>query len=69
MMTWMSKQGLFAFDGASITPMNCAVRPWVDDDIDLLQVREQASCMIHVGDFSEVWWFFPQNGQTGTRDA
>ena len=63
MMTWMSKQGLFAFDGTSITPMNCAVRPWVDDDIDLLQVREQA-CMIHVGDFSEVWWFFPQNGQT-----
>ena len=20
--------------------------------------------MVHVGDFSEVWWFFPQNGQT-----
>ena len=63
MTTWMSKQGLFAFDGTSITPMNCMVRPWVDDDIDLLEVREQA-CMVHVGDFSEVWWFFPQNGLT-----
>ena len=63
MTVWMSKQGLFAFDGTSILPMNCMVRPWVDDDIDLLQVREQA-CMVHVGDFNEVWWFFPQNGQT-----
>ena len=63
MIVWMSKQGMFAFDGTSILPMNCLVRPWVDDDIDLLQVREQA-CMVHVGDFNEVWWFFPQDGQT-----
>ena len=47
----------------SILPMNCLVRPWVDSDIDLLQVREQA-CLVHVGDFNEVWWFFPQDGQT-----
>ena len=63
MIVWMSKQGMFSFDGTSILPMNCLVRPWVDDDIDLLQVREQA-CMVHVGDFNEVWWFFPQDGQT-----
>ena len=63
MTTWMSKQGMFSFDGTSILPMNCLVRPWVDSDIDEVQVREQA-CMVHVGDYSEVWWFFPQNGQT-----
>ena len=63
MIVWMSKQGAFSFDGTSILPVNCLVRPWVDDDIDLLQVREQA-CLVHVGDFNEVWWFFPQNGQT-----
>ena len=63
MIVWMSKQGAYSFDGTSIVPANCFVRPWVDDDIDLLQVREQA-CMVHVGDFSEVWWFFPQDGQT-----
>ena len=63
MIVWMSKQGAWSFDGTSIVPANCFVRPWVDDDIDLLQVREQA-CMVHVGDFSEVWWFFPQNGAT-----
>jgi hypothetical protein len=61
MAVWMSKQGMFSFDGTSILPMNCLVRPWVDSDIDLLQVREQA-CMVHVGDFNEVWWFFPQDG-------
>ena len=63
MIVWMSKQGMFSFDGTSILPMNCLVRPWVDGDIDLLQVREQA-CMVHVGDFNEVWWFFPQDGLT-----
>ena len=61
MMIWMSKQGCFSFGGTSILPMmNCLVRPWVDSDIDLLQVREQA-CMVHVGDFNEIWWFFPQD--------
>ena len=59
---WMSEQGAFAFDGTSIAPVACKVRPWVDDDIDLLAVREQA-CMVHVADFNEVWWFFPQAGQ------
>ena len=53
MIVWMSKQGMFSFDGTSILPMNCLVRPWVDADIDLLQVREQA-CMVHVGDSGEV---------------
>ena len=60
---WMSKQGAFSFDGTSILPLNCLVRPWVDDDIDDIQVREQA-CIVHVADFNEVWWFFPQNGKT-----
>jgi hypothetical protein len=59
---WMSQQGLFSFDGTSIAPVACLVRPWIDDDIDLLNVREQ-SFLTHVGNFSEVWWFFPQNGQ------
>ena len=62
MAVWMSKQGAFSFDGTSIAPVACLVRPWVDDDIDLLNVREQA-CMVHVADFNEVWWFFPQDGQ------
>ena len=59
---WMSKQGAFSFDGTSVLPVACPVRPWVDDDIDPLKVREQA-CMVHVADFNEVWWFFPQDGQ------
>ena len=58
----MSQQGLFSFDGTSIVPVACLVRPWIDDDIDPIDVREQA-CSVHVGDFNEVWWFFPQLGQ------
>ena len=36
--------------------------PWIDDDIDLINVRETA-CAVHVGNFNEFWWFFPQLGQ------
>ena len=49
---------MFAYGNASSSPMLCQVRPWIDDDIDELQVREQA-CMVHVGDFNEVCAVFP----------
>jgi hypothetical protein len=62
MALWMSQQGMFAFDGTTITPVPCKVRPWVDDDIDLVNVREQA-CAAHVAPFNEFWWFFPQEGE------
>lgn len=62
MALWMSQQGLFAFDGTSVLPVPCQVRAWIDDDIDIVNVREQA-CAVHVVAFSEFWWFFPQNGQ------
>ena len=49
---WMGEQGPFSYDGTSILPIACKIRPWVDDDIDLLQVRERA-CLVHVSDFNE----------------
>jgi hypothetical protein len=62
MTLWMSQQGMFSFDGTTVLPIACKVRPWVDDDIDPVNVREQA-CAVHVGNFNEYWWFFPQLGQ------
>jgi hypothetical protein len=62
MAMWMSNQGMFAFDGTNIDPVPCAVRTWINDDIDLANVREQA-CAVHVAPFSEFWWFYPQLGQ------
>jgi hypothetical protein len=59
---WMSEQGLWAFDGTSISPISCPVFPWVVDDIDDMYVRYFA-CAVHVGDFNEFWWFFPQVGK------
>ena len=59
---WFSQQGVFSFDGTSVMPVQCAVRPWIDDDIDLLNVRFQ-SFAVHVANFNEFWWFFPQDGQ------
>lgn len=63
MVLWMSQQGPFSYDGTSILPVQCAVWSWVNDDIDLLQVREQA-CAVHVAPFNEFWWFFPQGPQS-----
>jgi hypothetical protein len=59
---WQSEQGTFSFDGTTVTPVACLIRPWITDDVDLANVREQA-CATHVGIFSEFWWFYPQNGQ------
>jgi hypothetical protein len=64
MALWFSEQGLFSFDGTSILPIACNVRRWVDADIDIINVREQA-CACHVASYSEFWWFFPQLS-TGT---
>ena len=66
---WMGEQGVFSFDGTSVLPVACPVRPWIDDDIDEIQVRE-LSFSAHLGEFNEWWWFFPQQGQpTNTRAA
>jgi hypothetical protein len=73
MVIWMSEQGMFSYDGTSILPVKCAVRSWIDDLIRIplthVAVREQ-SCMVHVANFNEVWWFFPEDGQPhNTRAA
>ena len=56
---WFSEQGMFTYDGTSIAPVPCLVRPWIDDDIDPIAVRE-LSFAAHLGEFSEWWWFFPE---------
>jgi hypothetical protein len=64
---WMSEQGVFSYDGTSVLPVVCPVRPWVDDDIDPIAVRE-LSFAAHLGEFSEWWWFFPTlNSPFNTR--
>ena len=60
---WFSQQGAFTYDGTSILGVQCPVQPWIDDDIDLLNVREQA-CAVHVSNFNEFWWFYPQGPQS-----
>jgi hypothetical protein len=59
---WMAKAGMYSFDGTTVLPVPCRIRPWINDDHDESNVREQA-CAVHVGDFNEFWWFFPQDGQ------
>jgi hypothetical protein len=66
---WMSQQGMWSFDGTSITAVPCQIRTWITDDIDTMQSRFQA-CAGHLGAFNEFWWFYPQNGlTTNTRAA
>jgi len=66
---WMGEQGVFSYDGTSVLPVACKVRPWVDDNIDAIGVRE-LSFAAHLGEFSEWWWFFPTlNSPFNTRAA
>ena len=69
MTLWMAEQGVFSYDGTSILPVGCKVRPWIDDDIDPVAVR-QLSFAAHLGEFNEWWWFFPTlNGPHNSRAA
>jgi hypothetical protein len=68
-MMWMSQQGMWSFDGTSVTSVPCMIRTWITDDIDIMQTRFQA-CAAHLGAFNEFWWFYPQAGQPfNTRAA
>lgn len=60
---WMSEQGMFSFDGTTITPIAMSIRSWIDDDHDERAVRE-TSFSVHIADYNEFWWFFTQNGGT-----
>ena len=55
MAMWFSEQGPFSFDGTSVNPIQCTVRQWIDQDIDNVNVREQA-CAVHVAPYNEFWW-------------
>ena len=69
LVLWMTEQGMCAFDGTSVMPLACKVRPWIDDNIDPIQVRELAFSM-HLGEFNEWWWCFPTlNSPFNTRAA
>jgi hypothetical protein len=60
---WMSEQGVFSYDGTTVAPVVCPIRPWIDDNIDDIAVRELSFCA-HLGEFSEWWWFYPTFGST-----
>lgn len=68
LVLWMAEQGMFSFDGTTITPVPCNVRPWIINDIYIAYARERA-CAVHIGLFSEFWWFYPQSGQVDNTRA
>jgi hypothetical protein len=69
LILWMSEQGVFSYDGTSVLPVACMVRPWIDDNFDPVAVRE-LSFAAHLGEFNEWWWFFPTlNSPFNTRAA
>ena len=59
MTLWMTQQGPYSYDGTSVLPVKCMIRPWIDDDFDPISVRELAFAC-HLGEYSEWWWFFPE---------
>jgi len=69
MTLWMTQQGPYSYDGTSVLPVQCMIRPWIDDNFDPIAVR-QLSFACHLAEFSEWWWFFPTlNSPFNTRAA
>ena len=58
---WMGLDKFYVFDG-NATTLNCDVRRYVFDDINLLQ-RDQFFAGT-IEQFNEVWWFYCSNGST-----
>jgi hypothetical protein len=58
---WMGIDKFYVFDG-NATTLNCDVRRYVFDDINLLQ-RDQFFAGT-IEQFNEVWWFYCSNGST-----
>ena len=54
---WMGRGGFWAFDGQSVTPLDCDVAEHVFSDININQISKTAA--VHLADQGEVWWFYP----------
>jgi len=59
---WMSQAGFFAFDGASVVPLDCDVYDAVFGDLNFTQ-RSKITAHL-VSEFSEVWWHYPSADST-----
>ena len=68
LIIWMTEQGPYSYDGTSVLPVKCMIRPWIDKDIDPIAVR-QLSFAAHLGEFTEWWWFYPTLGNTFNNRA
>ena len=53
---WMGTSGFYRYDGR-VSPLDCSLKSYVFDDINLLQADKIIACA-NMG-FNEVWWFYP----------
>lgn len=56
---WMGFGDFYRYDGA-VAAVPCGVKEFVFSDINLGQL--EMVCAGHNGSFSEVWWFYPSDG-------
>lgn len=63
LVMWYSTDGFWSFDGQTIAAVDCPLLDWMQRVIDpLWQYRRMVA--IYIGVQSEVWFFFPELGQT-----
>ena len=60
---WLSDDGFWAFDGATISPVGCPILDWVIQTIDPVWKYRRPSAF-YLGSHSEVWFFFPRREAT-----
>lgn len=60
-VVWMSKNGFYVYDGY-VKPVPCEVQDFVYGNLNTAQASKIYAS--HVGQWGEVWWFYPSLGST-----
>lgn len=60
---WMGGSGFYTYDGGTVREIACPVHSFIFPELD---DEDTTHCIfaVHNPQFSEVWWFFPESGET-----
>jgi hypothetical protein len=64
---WMGTQGFWVFDGGYVQALPCDVQDYVFGNINQVQISKVYAVLL--GDFGEVWWFYPSAASTEIDSA
>jgi len=65
---WYASDGFWQFDGQTITPLDCPLLDYVQQNIDIRTQMRRVQA-VYIGKQSEAWFFYPEKEGTGENSA